>query len=105
MTTEAPLEYSAPVPTKTGYGSTAQNDQPQNATYFTNQHSTPLTDDDGSTTNLSLLSNAATSDKEESRLRRVAIELSLYVNLFITATKLVAYIRTLVSFRLGSTRG
>jgi cation diffusion facilitator family transporter len=96
MTTEAPLEYSVHIQAKTGYGSTASNDQLQNSAFFTNQHSSPLTDDDGSMTNLSLISNAATSsDKEESRLRRVAIELSLYVNLFITATKLVAYIRTL----------
>ena len=35
------------------------------------------------------------SDKEESRLRRLAVELSLYTNLFITVTKLVTYIRTL----------
>ena len=86
MTTEEPLEYSASL--QKSYGAAEEQD----ALVYSHHQSL---DEDGSLTNFSTMSTGGASDKDESRLRRLAIELSLYINLFITVTKLVAYIRTL----------
>lgn len=100
MTSEAqvPLEYSAHLQQQSSkdpsYGSTNIKEQ---AVFFANQHSMSQTDDDemDGTSLLSMGAASAESKEESSRLRRLAIELSLYTNLFITLTKLVAYIKTL----------
>jgi cation diffusion facilitator family transporter len=86
-----PLENAPLVKKDYTYGSAASNKNE-----WLNEKSTSSLDamEDGSVTHLSTLS-IASDDNEESRLRHLALKLSLYINVFILIIKVVAYARTL----------
>jgi len=83
---------------KNTYGSTVSSSSPSNQTDALSLINNPNGEDDPSAfsgTSRATDDNSADNNVQKWTLRRIALDLSLWANIFITVTKLVAYIQTL----------
>mmetsp|Transcript_52287 Transcript_52287/g.59234 ORF Transcript_52287/g.59234 Transcript_52287/m.59234 type:complete len:408 (-) Transcript_52287:122-1345(-) len=83
---------------KNTYGSTVSSSSPSNQTDAPSLINNPNGGDDPSAfsgTSRATDDNSADNNVQKWTLRRIALDLSLWANIFITVTKLVAYIQTL----------